>query len=110
MKFLVEKYNLEEIDKKIGDNFWSPVDVAKVNDWILRAAAFKGEFKWHFHNHDELFYIYKGKITIDTESGPIELNEGEGTVIPKGMQHKPRADERAIVLMLDPADAELTGD
>ena len=48
MKFLVEKYNLEEIDKKIGDNFWSPVDVAKVNDWILRAAAFKGEFNGSF--------------------------------------------------------------
>lgn len=37
------KYNLEEIDKQLGDTFWSPVDVAYINDWVLRAAAVKGE-------------------------------------------------------------------
>lgn len=109
LKFLITTYNLEEIDKKLGENYWSPVDVAKVNDWMLRAAAFKGDFHWHSHEHDELFYIYKGTITIDTEQGPIQLHEGQGAVIPKGMKHKPHAEKRAVVLMLDPVEADLKG-
>ncbi len=109
LKFLVSPYNLADIDKKLGENYWSPVELARVNDWMLRAAAFKGEFHWHTHDHDELFYIYKGSITIDTEQGPIKLSEGQGTVIPKGMKHKPQAENRAIVLMLDPVDADLKG-
>ncbi len=106
---LAQSYNLEEIDQKLGENYWSPLDVAQVNNWMLRAAAFKGEFHWHTHEHDELFYIYKGSITIDTQQGPIELTEGQGVVIPKGMQHKPHAQERAVVLMLDPVEADLKG-
>lgn len=44
MKEFFSKYNLEEVDRELGDKFWSPVDVARVNDWVLRAAAVKGEF------------------------------------------------------------------
>lgn len=106
----LSKYNLAEVDKKLGNTFWSPVDIAHVNDWVLRAAAFKGEYHWHSHQDDEFFLVYKEKITIDTEQGAIELNEGQGTVIPKGMQHKPRADERAVVLMFEPARLVSTGD
>jgi hypothetical protein len=58
------KYNLDEIDKQIGDNYWSPVDVAFVNDWVLRAAAFKGEFHWHSHQDDEFFLIHKGRSSL----------------------------------------------
>ena len=89
------KYNLEEVDKKLGDKFWSPIDVAHINDWVLRASALKGEFHWHQHNDDEFFLIYKGEIVIDTENGPISLKEGEAAVIPKGLKHKPRAADRA---------------
>ncbi len=109
LKYFVSTYDLAQIDKKLKENYWSPIDVAKVNDWMLRAAAFKGEFHWHSHDHDELFYIYKGSIVIETEQGPIELSEGQGTVIPKGMKHKPKAEKRAIVLMLDPLEADLKG-
>lgn len=49
IKTLGAKYNLAEIDKKLGDTFWSPVDVARINDWVLRMAAVKGEFHWHTH-------------------------------------------------------------
>lgn len=102
IKKLSNKYNLTEVDKKLGDNFWSPIDIVKINDWVLRAAAFKGKFHWHKHNDDEFFLIYKGEIVIDTENGPIKLKEGEGTVIPKGTQHRPRATNRAVVLLLEP--------
>ena len=109
-KLLALKYDLAEFDKQLGENYWSPVDVARVNDWMLRIAAFKDEFHWHSHEHDEWFYVYSGAITIDTEEGPIELSEGQGTVIPKGAQHRPRAVNRAVVLMFDPVEANLKGD
>jgi len=105
-----KKYNLEEVDKQLGDTFWSPIDVAHINDWVLRAAAVKGEFHWHKHDDDEFFLIYKGEIVIDTKNDPIPLKEGEGTVIPKGLKHKPRAEERAVVLLLEPVRVNTKGD
>ncbi len=104
------KYDLTEVDQKLGNNFWSPVDVAQINDWVLRAAAVKGEFHWHKHNDDEFFLIYKGEIVIDTENGPIELKEGQGTVIPKGIRHKLRANKRAVILLLEPAKLNTKGE
>lgn len=93
---LTKKYNLEEIDKQLGDSFWSPIDVAYINDWVLRAAAVKGEFQ--------------GSITIQTENGKIELAEGEGYVVPKGVKHCPIAKERAVVLLLEPKKLNTKGD
>lgn len=110
VKHLTKKYNLAAVDKKLGNTFWSPVDVAYINDWVLRAAAVKGEFHWHTHNDDEFFLIYKGEIVIDTENGPIRLKKGEGTVIPKGLRHKPKASKRAVVLLLEPARLNTKGD
>jgi mannose-6-phosphate isomerase-like protein (cupin superfamily) len=104
------KYDLSKVDRQLGNKFWSPVDVAKINEYILRAAAVKGKFHWHKHNDDEFFLIYKGEITIDTEAGSIELKEGEGVVIPKGVKHRPRAKDRAVVLLLEPARLNTKGD
>lgn len=107
---LAQKYNLAEIDERLGDTFWSPIDVARINDWVLRVSAVKGEYHWHKHDDDEFFLIYKGEIVIDTENGPIPLKEGEATVIPKGLKHKPRAAERAVVIVLEPARVKSRGD
>ncbi|HWZ65393.1 MAG TPA: hypothetical protein VNX65_01185 [Patescibacteria group bacterium] len=104
------KYNLDNADKQLGDTFWLPVDVAHVNDWVLRVAAFKGEFHRHSHQDDDFFLVYKDSIVIETEKGTIELAEGEGTVIPKGLEHKPSAASRAVVLMLEPKQLKRTGD
>jgi len=109
-KKLAKKYNLAEVDRKLGNKYWSPIDVAFINDWVLRAAAVKGEFHWHTHNDDEFFLIYQGEIIIETENGPIHLKEGEGTVIPKGLKHKPSAKNRAVVLLLEPARLNTKGD
>ena len=106
----VKKFSLEELDQRLGDTFWSPIDVAHINDWVLRVSAVKGEFHWHKHNDDEFFLIYKGEIVIDTENGPIPLKEGEVAVVPKGTKHRPRAAERAVVLVLEPARVKSRGD
>ncbi len=110
VKTIGKKYDLARVDRDMGDQFWSPVDVAYINDWVLRAAAIKGEYHWHQHNDDEFFLVYKGQIVIDTENGPIELKEDEGIVIPRGVQHKPRAEERAVILMIEPVRVKSTGD
>lgn len=110
IKLLAQVYDLSEVDKRLGDVYWSPIDVARINDWVLRAAAIKGEYHWHSHEDDELFLVYKGDIVIDTEKGPIELKEGQGSVIPKGMKHKPKAHNRAIILMIEPAILKSTGE
>lgn len=107
---LAKKYNLAEFDKQLGDTFWSPVDVAYINDWVLRMAAVKGEFHWHTHKDDEFFLIYKGNITIQMKTGNVELSEGEGYVVPKGVEHCPIAKERAVVLLLEPAHLNTKGD
>ncbi len=111
IKKLLQFYDLNELDKKIGENYWSPIEVSRVNDWVVRAAAFKGDFHWHTHDEDdEFFLIARGTITIDTEKGSIDLHENQGAVVPKGMQHKPRAKERALVLMFEPARLKSKGD
>lgn len=110
VKSIAKKYNLAQVDKKLGNKFWSPVDVAYINDWVLRAAAVKGEFHWHTHKDDEFFLIYKGKITIQTENGNVDLSRGEGYVVPKGVRHCPVAKNRAVVILLEPARLNTKGD
>ena len=107
---LYSLFDVEKIDALLGEKYWSPIDIAKVNDLVLRAAAFKGEFHMHFHEHDELFYVYKGNITIDTENGPIYLKEGQGAVVPAKIKHKPKSEGRSIVLMLDLYESNYKGD
>ena len=89
---------------------WSPIDIATVNDQIIRAACFQGEFHWHSHKYDEMFFVLKGHIVIDTENGPIELKTGQLAVVRKGIEHKPRSDERSIVLMFEPQALVSKGD
>jgi mannose-6-phosphate isomerase-like protein (cupin superfamily) len=111
IKKFLQIYDLDAIDKKIGENYWSPIEVAHINDWVVRAAAFKGDFHWHNHaEDDEFFLVAQGAITIDTEKGSIDLKKNQGAVIPKGLQHKPKAAERALVLMFEPARLKSKGD
>lgn len=109
IKSFLQLYDLAEIDRQLGSTFWSPKEVARINDWVLRAAAIKGEYHWHSHQDDELFFVYKGEIVIETEKGPIHLKEGQGAVIPKGVSHKPIAKERAVILMIEPARLTSSG-
>ncbi len=111
MNQLKALFNLKNIDQQLGDTYWSPIEVARFNDSIIRAAAFKGEYHWHFHEHeDECFLVVKGSIIIDREGGSVELHEGEGYVVPKGIKHRPRAQERAVVLLIEPAKLISKGD
>ena len=102
------------IKEKAGDlnKPWAPVEIARVNNQVVRMALFDGEYPWHKHqNEDELFYIYKGSIVIQVKGhSNITLREGEMTVMPRGVEHSPRSLEPSYVLMFEPQTLKSRGD
>jgi mannose-6-phosphate isomerase-like protein (cupin superfamily) len=106
---LVEKVNVEDKFGRIRD-YWSPKIIGEVNDFYIKAVKFKGDFVWHDHEQeDELFYVVKGRFRIELRDGAVELGPGEFAVIPKGVEHRPVADEECEVLLLEPKTTVNTG-
>lgn len=92
-------------------DYWSPKIVGRVNDQYLKVAKFKGEFVWHSHeDEDELFHIVKGRMRMDFEDGSVELGEGDILTVPKGVQHRPVAEEECWALLIETVTTKHTGD
>jgi mannose-6-phosphate isomerase-like protein (cupin superfamily) len=92
-------------------DYWSPKIVGEVNDFYIKLVKLKGEFVWHQHeNEDELFLVVKGRLLIKLRDRDLWLDEGELTVIPKGVEHLPVAAEEVHVLLLEPKTTVNTGD
>jgi len=93
--------------QEIANRPWHPVEIARVNDQVVNLALFEGEFKWHEHkNDDEFFLVHSGEIIIQMkDQEDIHLKEGESAVVPKGIQHCPKAIVPSYVLMFEPAEA-----
>lgn len=90
---------------------WSPRVIAEIDDAFVKVAKIQGEFVWHQHDaEDELFFILKGKLRIELESGSVELREGEMFVVPKGVQHRPIAEDECHVLLIERKSTRHTGD
>jgi len=90
---------------------WSPKIIGQLNGQDVKLAKIEGEFVWHDHkNEDELFYIIKGTLKIEFRDKMVTLNEGEMLIIPKGIEHKPIADEEVWVLLFEPSNIKHTGD
>ena len=91
---------------------WSPVEILRVNDQVVRFALYDGEYPLHKHaNEDELFYVYRGSIVIRARGHPnITLREGEMAVMPKGVEHSPKSLEPSYVLMFEPQALKSQGD
>lgn len=105
----MEKINLVE---KFGlfSEHWTPKLIGEVNDFQVKIAKLQGEFIWHKHdNEDELFMVIKGQLTIKLRNEDIVLNEGEIFIVPKGVEHKPIANEEAQVLLFEPRGTVNTG-
>ncbi len=109
---MISVISLKDKIKEIGGKPWSPIDVARVNDQVVRLSLLEGEFHWHKHtNEDELFYVVKGKIVIQLKDQPdITLSEGQMAVIPKGVEHCPRSLEPSYVLLFEPYVLKTRGD
>lgn len=105
----MNKVNLDE-KLSLFDDHWSPKIVAKLNDYDIQVAKAQGEFVWHEHAAtDELFLVLKGRLTIQMRDGEVELGPGELFVVPKGVEHRPSADDVVEVLLIESAGTVNTG-
>jgi mannose-6-phosphate isomerase-like protein (cupin superfamily) len=106
----MKKIILEEKFSLFNDH-WSPKVLGEMNGQHVKIAKVKGEFVWHDHaNEEELFLIIKGTLKLGFEKETVVLNEGELLIIPRGVPHKPIADEEVWLLLLEPATTKHTGD
>ncbi len=106
---LTEKANLSEKFSKITE-LWSPKIVGELNGQYVKLAKTKGEFIWHLHeNEDELFLVIKGCLTLQLKDRDVVLEEGEFFIVPRGVEHKPVADEETHILMFEPKATLNTG-
>jgi mannose-6-phosphate isomerase-like protein (cupin superfamily) len=105
----VPKVNLAEKLRLFSEHY-KPKIVGEVNDFLVKLVKVKGPFVWHHHeNEDELFLVLSGRLTIHFQDGDVVLEPGEFLVVPRGVEHKPSADEEAHVLLLEPRTTLNTG-
>ena len=100
------------IRKKFGrfSDYWSPKVIAEMNDYQFKLARLKGEFVWHNHKEtDEVFIVIEGKMKIEFRDKTVLLEEGEMYVVPKGIDHKPFADEECKIMWVEPKGVVNTG-
>ena len=106
---LANKINLKEKYLKFTD-FWSPKIVAEMNDYQLKIVKIKGDFVWHSHSDtDETFLVIDGEMIINFRDGAIKLSKGEMYVVPKGVEHKPYAENECKILVIEPRGVINTG-
>jgi mannose-6-phosphate isomerase-like protein (cupin superfamily) len=105
-----DKVNLAQKIALLGEHY-SPGIVGYMNDYKLVVVKVKGEFVWHTHEEtDDFFLVLKGRLTIQLRDRDVELSKGELFVVPAGVEHCPRADEEAHVLLIEPKGTVNTGD
>ena len=103
------KINLAEKLARFSDH-WSPKIVAALNGQHVKLVKFRGEFVWHHHAlEDELFLVVHGSFRMEFRERVVELSEGELLVVPRGVEHRPVADEEVSVLLFEPAATVNTG-
>tara|TARA_R100000687_G_scaffold82806_1_gene83379 strand:- start:72200 stop:72631 length:432 start_codon:yes stop_codon:yes gene_type:complete len=90
---------------------WTPKVIAQMNDYQFKLVKLKGDFVWHDHKDtDETFIVLKGSLRIDFRDGFVNIGAGEMYVVPKGVEHKPYAEQQAEVLLIEPRGVINTGD
>lgn len=92
------------------DEHWSPKIVAELNGQHVKLVKFRGEFVWHHHDHeDELFLVHRGRFRMEFRDRAVDLGPGEMIVVPRGVDHRPVADEEVEVVLFEPAGTLNTG-
>ncbi|CAN7527728.1 cupin domain-containing protein [Trinickia sp. LjRoot230] len=102
--------NLREKLTLIGDQ-WKPRVVAQMNDYQFKLVKIQGDFVWHSHaDTDEAFFVLDGEVRIDLRDEAVVLRAGECYVVPRGVEHKPFAENEASLMLIEPKGVRNTGD
>jgi mannose-6-phosphate isomerase-like protein (cupin superfamily) len=99
----MEKLDFLSLAKKLKGP-WEPMEVVRMDGYHVLLALFDGEYKFHKHDGDEMFYVIKGEIEIEMDSGTIKLKEGEGYLLPKETEHRSRAAKPSVVMAIERAN------
>ena len=106
----MKSINLADKLLMVSDH-WTPKIVADFNGHDVMVVKVQGEFNWHSHaDTDDFFMVLSGRLIIQLRDGDIELNPGELYVVPKGVEHCPRAEVETQLLLIEPAGTPNTGD
>ena len=105
----IQKVNLGEKFSRINE-YWKPKIAGEVNDAYVKLVKFQGEFLWHHHEQeDELFLVVAGQMRMQLREGDLLLNPGEFVIIPRGVEHRPVAEQECHVLLFEPRSTLNTG-
>ena len=104
-----EKISLADKFAQFADH-WAPRIVAELNGQQVKLVRFAGPFVWHAHEHeDELFLVHRGRFRMELRDRTVELGPGDMIVVPRGVEHRPVADEEVEVVLFEPATTLNTG-
>lgn len=100
---LLGKFNLV-------DDYWHPRVVGELNGQYVKIAKIKGEFVWHDHeDEDELFFVVRGGFRMEFRDRTVTLSEGDMLIVPRGVEHRPVADDECWIMLFEPASTLHTG-
>jgi mannose-6-phosphate isomerase-like protein (cupin superfamily) len=106
----MEKVNIGEKLALFSDH-WNPRVVGELNGQHLKLVKFQGEFVWHDHAaEDEMFLVVRGSFRMDFRDRSVTLKEGEFIIVPRGVEHRPVAEQEVEVMLFEPAEIRHTGD
>lgn len=106
----MDKINLTEKFSLFQDH-WNPRIAGELNGQHVKLAKFKGAFVWHKHDHeDEMFFVVKGSFVMEFRDKTVQLRENEFLIVPRGVEHRPVAEEEVCVMLFEPATTLNTGD
>ena len=108
---MANKININEKFSKFSEH-WRPKIVAELNGQEFKLAKIKGEYPFHAHEgEDEMFFCWRGSFILDFQDGEsVHVGEGEAIVVPKGVVHRPRAEEECHIFLIEPKDVKNNGD
>ena len=105
----MEKVNLAQ-KLQLFHEHWKPKIVGELNGQMVKLVKFQGPFVWHHHQEeDEMFLVIQGRFRMEFRGRQVWLEEGEFLIVPRGVEHRPVADEEAHVLLFEPASVLNTG-
>ena len=105
----MEKINLADKLARIQEH-WRPRVIGELNGQEVKLVKFRGEFVWHKHEaEDELFLVIRGRFRMEFRDRTVELGPGELVIVPRGVEHRPVAEEEVEVLLFEPAGVRNTG-